>query len=206
MIATLRVMAAEHEDIARKAYGGTLPTYQRAEITLACGVKRCSLCREWLPLNAFGAAADRGDGLNNKCRACANGYQAEWHDRPGNERKRADYTRRSRAADPVRTRRNRLAARCKAYGITVERYEALLAEQGGQCGMCGMLEGENGKLFAVDHDHACCPDSCRSCGECVRGLLCDLCNRALGFIESPAYMANARRYLVRKGDNPVGKG
>jgi hypothetical protein len=53
-------------------------------------------------------------------------------------------------------------------------------------------------VICIDHDHACCRDEKRSCGKCIRGLLCPGCNRALGIIESKYEMAQA--YLgTRKG-------
>ena len=36
--------------------------------------------------------------------------------------------------------------------------------------------------FVIDHDHACCNGS-RSCGQCVRGILCGRCNMSLGHLE-----------------------
>jgi hypothetical protein len=48
-------------------------------------------------------------------------------------------------------------------------------------------------VICVDHDHACCPDSMKSCGKCVRGLLCSGCNRALGIVERKG--EQAQRYL-----------
>lgn len=33
----------------------------------------------------------------------------------------------------------------------------------------------------VDHDRSHCPGR-KSCGKCVRGLLCDNCNRAIGLL------------------------
>lgn len=60
------------------------------------------------------------------------------------------------------------------YGISEERYWELYELQGGRCAWCRRGQGKSRRL-AVDHDHACCPGK-TSCGECVRGLLCGLCN------------------------------
>jgi hypothetical protein len=83
------------------------------------------------------------------------------------------------------------------YRMTVARYEEILAEQGGRCAIC---RGEyprdvRAKRFHVDHDHACCPSS-KSCGKCIRGLLCAGCNTALGnFADDRARLLRAVDYL-----------
>ncbi len=49
--------------------------------------------------------------------------------------------------------------------------------------------------FAVDHDHARCPGK-QSCGECVRGILCNPCNQAIGLMsDNPATLRLAAEYL-----------
>jgi len=85
-------------------------------------------------------------------------------------------------------------ARLKAYGITPERFDQMLAEQGNACAMC-REPFEEGRPIVVDHDHACCDTRLRSCGKCVRGLLCHPCNIALGQIEKKSAMA--RVYLEK---------
>ncbi len=84
------------------------------------------------------------------------------------------------------------------YNITSERYDEMLAEQGGGCAICASSEsGRVGRLFSVDHDHACCPGT-RSCGQCVRGLLCLRCNNGLGWFEKFASIIEKYlRYLDR---------
>src|SRR5204863_8159481 len=86
--------------------------------------------------------------------------------------------------------------RLENYGMTWEQYQELLAEQGGGCALCGQ-QCSSGRLLAVDHDHACCPGM-KSCGKCVRGLLCGDCNHGLGkFEDSPERLRAAAAYVER---------
>lgn len=59
------------------------------------------------------------------------------------------------------------------YNIDAATYMRLLASQDGACAICGIKPGS--RRLAVDHDHKCCPGR-RSCGACIRGLLCKRCN------------------------------
>src|SRR6202034_180751 len=63
------------------------------------------------------------------------------------------------------------------YGKSNAQYEADLAAQGGICAVCGEIKD---KPLHYDHDHRCCPKS-KTCGKCLRGLLCSDCNSGLGF-------------------------
>lgn len=73
------------------------------------------------------------------------------------------------------------------YNKTPEWYEEQLRSQGGHCALCPSTSpgGRSQKWFCVDHDHSCCPGK-RSCGKCVRGLLCAMCNTRLGWLENHA--------------------
>lgn len=85
-----------------------------------------------------------------------------------------------------------------AYRIDVDRYDAMLAEQRGGCAICGGTNA-NGRNLSVDHDHTCCP-SATSCGRCVRALLCEACNRAIGMLgDDPARLEAAAAYLRSHG-------
>lgn len=80
------------------------------------------------------------------------------------------------------------------YGITLEQYNEMLASQGNRCAICPATPEEVGTL-CVDHDHSCCPES-KTCGECIRGLLCDRCNRGLGyFLDSVQSLSEAVKYI-----------
>ena len=69
--------------------------------------------------------------------------------------------------------------RISSYGLTQKLFDLLLEAQQNACGMCHEPFEER-QLIHVDHDHACCRGKNRSCGECIRGLLCHTCNVALG--------------------------
>ena len=55
------------------------------------------------------------------------------------------------------------------------------------CDCCGdRLPRHQGRHKGVlDHDHTCCPHE-RSCGECVRGIICHHCNTLAGHVERHA--------------------
>lgn len=72
----------------------------------------------------------------------------------------------------------------RLYKLTPEMYTAMLRKQDYKCLSCsdvfsGKTNGKARGTFAVDHDHGCCPGQ-KSCGKCVRGLLCYSCNCILG--------------------------
>jgi len=64
------------------------------------------------------------------------------------------------------------------YDLTVEEFEEM-AKDG--CHICGNTRASFKQLH-VDHDHEHC-DGPKSCGLCVRGVLCDSCNVAVGKYE-----------------------
>lgn len=62
------------------------------------------------------------------------------------------------------------------------------------CEICGSIDTQIG----IDHDHSCCSQGARSCGNCVRGGLCFNCNAALGlFKDSRDRLLSAIAYLER---------
>ena len=100
--------------------------------------------------------------------------------------------RAQRAANPEKARAAGLKHR---YSLDLERFDALLAAQGGACGVCGTTKPGGKGAWNVDHDHTCCAGN-RSCGACVRGLLCHHCNTGLGmFRDSPDTLTSAIAYL-----------
>jgi hypothetical protein len=68
----------------------------------------------------------------------------------------------------------------RTYGISKAQWEGLFQSQNGCCALCDTPQ--NGKNLAVDHDHSCCGGK-KGCALCIRGLLCDTCNRMLGLVE-----------------------
>ena len=69
----------------------------------------------------------------------------------------------------------------KSFKIDLAKFNQMLAEQGGVCAGCGTSEPKGAyNQWVVDHDHACCPKK-RTCGKCVRGILCHHCNATLGW-------------------------
>ena len=90
-----------------------------------------------------------------------------------------------------------MAQRALKYNIRIQDLEKMHEEQDDRCAICGRSEVIDGRSLVVDHDHRCCAGQ-KSCGECIRALLCSSCNRALGFFgDSPELLRKAAEYLER---------
>ena len=75
-----------------------------------------------------------------------------------------------------------------AYNLSQEDYDRMFVFQGGVCAICG--EAQKDRNLSVDHDHVT--------GK-VRALLCDKCNRGLGYFnDNPASLRKAADYLERE--------
>lgn len=100
------------------------------------------------------------------------------------------------SSDCTNCRKNRDLVR--TYGLTLDEYRRMLDSQNGGCAICGQ-SNPGGRALAVDHDHACCPGA-KTCGKCIRALLCDRCNRMLGLAQdSRDLLASAGWYLRKHG-------
>lgn len=103
---------------------------------------------------------------------------------------------RRRGEDPRYLQRERDTKIQRLYGLTRDQYLAKLEEQDGSCGLCGAAFSD-GDPPHVDHDHSCCPGK-KSCGECVRRLLCRNCNLGLGYFgDNVDRLSQAIAYLQR---------
>lgn len=113
----------------------------------------------------------RENKADGYCRRCKNEYTRKWNKSP-----KGQATAKSRYLG--------------MYGLTLDEYRRLLAAQGGGCRVCGRQPKPGRKSLAVDHDHAT--------GK-VRGLLCVICNRAIGQLgDCPVRLRKAADYLEGK--------
>lgn len=129
-------------------------------------------------------------------------YHADNRDRlnaAARERRKAYPERYAEAEARQRARRNGnpeflAQVRDRRYGLAHGQFETMLSDQNGRCAICRTAFG-GGLTAQVDHDHTCCPGQ-KSCGRCVRALLCSPCNRAIGlFGDDPARLRSATEYL-----------
>jgi hypothetical protein len=99
------------------------------------------------------------------------------------ERKRSLVRRENAAYREYHREYSRKNDLLRKRGVTVERFEEMLREQGGRCAICSTDNpGKNRSRFMVDH--------CHSTGK-VRGLLCLLCNWHLGRFSDDASQVRA---------------
>lgn len=139
------------------------------------GLKVCTKCSEHLLPDQFykGRLA---------CKACQRNASRAWRQaNPEAVRAQADLYKGKYAG--TKTNGYRLKYR---YGISLEHHKEMADSQQGKCAIC-VVPFE--RTPHVDHCHAT---------GVVRGLLCDRCNRGIGyFADSPERLQAASDYLKR---------
>lgn len=138
-------------------------------------MKTCPACKTRKRRTLFGL---RKNGYSrSRCRSCE-----------------AEMGRKYISARPgLRTEYNRVSTLKRGYGITVEQYLVVYADQKGRCKICGNHAPGNEWLH-VDHDH----DTLQ-----IRGLLCNTCNRGIGlFRDNIEVLTRAIAYLEDKSSYP----
>lgn len=153
-------------------------------------LKRCSKCGDIKAIGDFCREPRVRDGRTARCRSCTSKYHSN--------RYTSDPEVRKGNRDRMRARYNSESAREKAlrskYGITLEDFNTLLTRQDGRCAICQTDDPGGKGVFHVDHDHACCPGQ-RTCGQCLRGLLCFSCNTGGNWDTVPGWPVKAQEYL-----------
>lgn len=144
-------------------------------------IKKCNRCLEIKPFNDFFKDSSHSTGRYSICKPCKKQATYKW--RLINKEKYNGSARQWRKNNPKNVRKFYLKRR---FGITLETYETMLAEQNGGCKICGRQNTKN-KRLAVDHCHN---------SKKIRGILCDNCNKGLGsFQDSAALLEKAKQYL-----------
>lgn len=182
--------------------------------TIRVSEKKCAECEKIKPADLFIKSKSERDGLSSYCKHCQAMRQRRRYattnrevtvkikfcKKCGSTKKADEFGKHRLGKDGLNTQ----CKRCKSdnrmrrvYKISHEKYDQLLLMQDNACAICGVKNLDSNKKFAVDHDHSCCPGN-RSCGECIRAILCANCNAALGlFKDDPQIAISAAKYLLK---------
>jgi hypothetical protein len=143
------------------------------------GLKYCPMCKTVKRLDEFNKSTQKRNlGNSTHCTLCSRKLSKKYIDPVKNGKR---YIK-----DKDRWHSYRLKNK---FGINLDDYNNMLKKQNGVCAICGITEQENGKRFAVDHNH--------TTNE-IRDLLCSRCNAAIGFLQENIQITqNVIKYLKR---------
>lgn len=148
-------------------------------------MKTCTTCKELKSLSEFFNYKASKDGKSYRCKVCDSLARAAYH---------------KKHYEVVRVNL-RNAQRKHKYGLGQESFKLLYEQQSGLCAICST---ELSDKFSRHHEpNKLVIDHCHQSGK-VRGLLCTMCNKALGlFKDNPINLENAIKYLEREKDADI---
>lgn len=165
----------------------------------------CSRCKTAKPIERFYShPLCKPNGTRKQCKDCTNEYKRSVHKKnptinrnrnnayaAANRDKLAEWQRLNRKNAPDRHKGYQLK---KSFGITLEQFKKMEADQKSLCALCNQPEKtilKSGKIkhLAVDHDH--------NTG-LIRKLLCWECNTAIGKLNhDPELLRKAAAYIEK---------
>ena len=165
--------------------------------------RTCNVCKEELCLTKFSKG-------RYTCRECRNKKRRELKQRHepqfskikkcskcGKEKKGSNFSLCKESTDGLRSvckTCHTFFGKIKKFGIDQDKYEFMLKEQNYGCKICGSKDSNNRntEMFAIDH--------CHTTGK-IRGLLCDTCNRGIGYLkDNKNILKRAAEYVANEGD------
>ena len=179
--------------------------------------KTCSKCKKEKPTEEFHRRTASKDGYRSHCKECVREYrddpevrarQAELRTIPAFKERRNKCARerykndiqyrekeRLRRADPKTKSQQRERQLERRYGLSKKQYLRILKEQKGKCKICGKRFDDNRCNRAeVDHCHKT---------KAVRGVLCSMCNKALGGFKDDVLVLQRAIDYLKKARNDV---
>jgi len=129
-------------------------------------IKKCSRCGAAKPLNEFNKDKRAKDGLQVKCRECSKEIWKLWSSDPQTRLEKRNYDLK------------------RKYGLDLWQWEDLFESQDRCCKICRQKTPGGRGTWHTDHCHVT---------GVVRGILCNKCNRGLGFLEP--FITEAVNYI-----------
>ena len=134
-------------------------------------MKQCTKCLNLKNIENYSKKTKASDGLQPWCKTCVVENKRSW----------------------IKNNRGRVQINVwySRYRLREKDINDILQQQDNKCGICRL---EFTETPCVDHDHSCCNEK-KSCGKCIRGLLCSDCNKRLGGYEYINSIPHAKEYL-----------
>lgn len=139
-------------------------------------MKTCNKCKRDKPHSEFAKNKhSKKDGLRGRCRTCTSEDVRESRARNKERISEREWLYRQMLGKEERWWRQVV----RHFKLRKSEYYLMWCKQDGACAICTEPFTERPH---IDHDHNCCP-TVKTCGKCVRGLLCRGCNLAIGLLK-----------------------
>jgi len=148
-------------------------------------MKKCFGCGKTKSKEEFSKNSGRKDSLQSQCKSCMSKRMRTPKYRAKNRKRNKEWKKQNPEMMLQRMLR-RTARRIGIVGqIVIDHYYKQFMKQQAQCAICGQVSD---RLY-VDHNHS---------SKQLRGLLCNTCNRGIGFLkDSSIVLQKAANYLEK---------